>query len=133
MKLVTIPAGEFSMGSNDETPMEQPVSRVRIDRPFMMGATEVTLRQYRQFDPDYLNGAQHLTDGETGKHRYQRAQRTDWNDNRYCPDGKPAVKAIKRPDPASTAHCRIQEPRVSGKRHASRSHDDDKHCQACHA
>ena len=56
MKLVSIPAGEFSMGSNDETPIEQPVSRVKIAKGFMMGATEVTLEQYRQFDPDYLNG-----------------------------------------------------------------------------
>ncbi len=56
IKLVSIPAGEFSMGSNNETPIEQPVSRVKIKKSFMMGATEVTLEQYRQFDPDYLNG-----------------------------------------------------------------------------
>ncbi|TWT80299.1 Formylglycine-generating sulfatase enzyme [Planctomycetes bacterium CA13] len=56
MKLVSVPTGEFSMGSNDETPVEQPVSRVRIDKPFFMGTTEVTLEQFRQFDPDYLNG-----------------------------------------------------------------------------
>ena len=56
MKVVRIPAGEFSMGSNDETPMEQPVTRVKIDKSFMMGTTEVTLRQYRQFDPSYVNG-----------------------------------------------------------------------------
>lgn len=56
MKLVSIPAGEFSMGSNDESSMEQPVTRVKIDKPFFMGTTEVTLEQFRQFDPDYLNG-----------------------------------------------------------------------------
>jgi formylglycine-generating enzyme required for sulfatase activity len=56
MKLVTIPAGAFSMGSNQETAAEQPVCRVKIDKPFFMGATEVTLEQYRQFDPEYLNG-----------------------------------------------------------------------------
>jgi formylglycine-generating enzyme required for sulfatase activity len=56
MKLVSIPPGEFSMGSDDETPVEQPVTRVRIGKAFMMGATEVTLEQYRQFDPDHLNG-----------------------------------------------------------------------------
>ncbi len=56
MRLVSIPTGEFSMGSTDETPVERPVSRVKIERGFMMGATEVTLRQYRQFDPGYLNG-----------------------------------------------------------------------------
>jgi len=56
IRLVNIPAGEFSMGSNDETPVEQPVSRVKIDKGFLMGATEVTLEQYRQFDPDHRNG-----------------------------------------------------------------------------
>ncbi len=56
MDLVGIPAGSFSMGSNDETPVEQPVSRVSIETPFYMGATEVTLGQFRKFDPDYRNG-----------------------------------------------------------------------------
>lgn len=56
MKLVGIPAGEFSMGSNFETATEQPVGRVKIERPFFMGTTEVTLEQYRQFDHEYLNG-----------------------------------------------------------------------------
>ena len=56
MKFVSIPAGEFSMGSNDESPDEQPIARVKIKKPFMMGATEVTLEQYRQFEKDYLNG-----------------------------------------------------------------------------
>ena len=51
MKLVSVPAGEFSMGSNDETRVEQPVSRVKIDKPFMMGANQVTQEQYRQSDP----------------------------------------------------------------------------------
>lgn len=56
MELAPIPAGSFSMGSNSETPVEQPVTRVSIAKPFHMGATEVTLEQYRQFDPEYLNG-----------------------------------------------------------------------------
>ncbi|NQU23742.1 MAG: SUMF1/EgtB/PvdO family nonheme iron enzyme [Candidatus Nealsonbacteria bacterium] len=56
MKLVAVPSGEFSMGSGNETPVERPVSRVKINKGFMMGATEVTLGQYRQFDPEYLNG-----------------------------------------------------------------------------
>ena len=87
----------------------------------------------RKQDPKYLNGVQHLTDGETDKHRHQRAQRTDRNDNRYRSDGKPTVKAIKRSNPATATHYRIQEPRVSGKRHASRPHDDDKHTQTRNA
>ena len=56
MELAPIPAGSFSMGSNSETPVEQPVTRVSIAKPFHLGTTEVTLEQYRQFDPEYLNG-----------------------------------------------------------------------------
>jgi formylglycine-generating enzyme required for sulfatase activity len=56
MPLVRIPQGAFAMGSNSETPVEQPVVPVKIERPYWMGATEVTLRQYQQFDPDYENG-----------------------------------------------------------------------------
>ena len=55
MQLALIPAGEFPMGSNCETPREQPVAPVRIAKPFYMGAMEVSLEQYRQFDPDYEN------------------------------------------------------------------------------
>lgn len=51
-----IPAGEFRMGSERETPAERPVSQVKIDKPFWMGEAEVTLEQYRRFDPEYLNG-----------------------------------------------------------------------------
>ena len=56
MELSPIPSGRFSMGSNEETPVERPVTRVEIAKPFYMGTTEVTLEQFRQFDPGYLNG-----------------------------------------------------------------------------
>ncbi|HPC23544.1 MAG TPA: SUMF1/EgtB/PvdO family nonheme iron enzyme, partial [Phycisphaerae bacterium] len=56
LKVVRIPAGRFAMGSNDETPAEQPVCAVTIDKPFWMGATEVTMGQFRQFDPSFENG-----------------------------------------------------------------------------
>lgn len=67
MKFVLVPAGEFSMGS-DETPEvlakdfpnlerkrftdlfdEAPVHRVRITRPFLLGQHEVTVGQFRRF------------------------------------------------------------------------------------
>jgi formylglycine-generating enzyme required for sulfatase activity len=51
MKLVLIPSGEFLMGSPDSDkdafPQEKPQHRVRITRPFYLGATEVTQGQYR--------------------------------------------------------------------------------------
>ncbi len=56
MKLVRVPAGEFAMGTNAESPQERPVSRVKIGKAFWMGAMEVTLKQYQQFDPKHVNG-----------------------------------------------------------------------------
>jgi len=68
MKLVRIDAGEFTMGS-DGSPLpaalatkphfkngdfdEQPAHRVRVSRPFWIGAYEVTNAQYEQFDPKH--------------------------------------------------------------------------------
>jgi formylglycine-generating enzyme required for sulfatase activity len=53
MALKLIPAGEFQMGSPDTekgaADDERPRHRVRITRPFYMGATEVTRGQFRQF------------------------------------------------------------------------------------
>ena len=52
MKLVLIPAGEFLMGSpdsdKDAQDDEKPQHRVRITRPFYLGATEVTVGQFRR-------------------------------------------------------------------------------------
>lgn len=56
LKLVKIPAGSFVMGSNDETPAEQPMCAVTIGKPFLMGATEITMAQLQQFDPKFENG-----------------------------------------------------------------------------
>jgi len=85
MTLVGIPAGEFSMGSNHETPQEQPVCRVKIDKPFFMGSTEVTLEQFRQFDADYLNGVYDMHYKDQVKRGYYMndmqypAIRVSWN------------------------------------------------------
>jgi formylglycine-generating enzyme required for sulfatase activity len=56
LKLVKIPAGAFAMGSNEDTPAERPVCAATIDKAFWMGATEVTMAQFRQFDPAFENG-----------------------------------------------------------------------------
>jgi formylglycine-generating enzyme required for sulfatase activity len=67
MMLVLIPAGEFLMGSpdsdKDAEPDEKPQHRVRIARPFYLGATEVTRGQYRAItgaDPSYFKGSDDL-------------------------------------------------------------------------
>lgn len=56
LDLVRVPAGMFLMGSDVESPVERPVTPVAINSAFWMGAKEVSLEQYRQFDPDYQNG-----------------------------------------------------------------------------
>ncbi|MCX6360259.1 MAG: SUMF1/EgtB/PvdO family nonheme iron enzyme [Armatimonadetes bacterium] len=53
LALVRAPAGEFAMGSDEGHPDEAPVARVRIRKPFWIGATEVTNAQYRLFDPNH--------------------------------------------------------------------------------
>ena len=51
MKMVLIPAGEFTMGSNDneDSDDEKPPHRVRITKPFYLGQFHVTVGQFRQF------------------------------------------------------------------------------------
>ncbi len=56
LKVVKIPAGSVVMGSNAETPAETPMCVATIDKPFWMGATEITMAQFRQFDPAFENG-----------------------------------------------------------------------------
>ena len=52
MLLVKIPAGRFVMGAAGSATQKL----TSIDRPFWMQTTEVTLQQYRQFDPSHKNG-----------------------------------------------------------------------------
>ncbi|MBN1350277.1 SUMF1/EgtB/PvdO family nonheme iron enzyme [candidate division KSB1 bacterium] len=53
MKMIRINAGSFMMGQADGDWDEHPVHRVKISKPFYIGATEVTNAQYEQFDPDH--------------------------------------------------------------------------------
>lgn len=55
MELVSIPAGTFYMGSQGlgEDSDEAPAHVVTLSRPFRMGATEVTNKQYEAFDPSH--------------------------------------------------------------------------------
>ncbi len=55
LTFVRIPAGEFNMGSDKESPQEAPVNTVKIEKPFWMCTTEISLAQYRQFDPTHTN------------------------------------------------------------------------------
>ncbi|HEX2973968.1 MAG TPA: SUMF1/EgtB/PvdO family nonheme iron enzyme [Tepidisphaeraceae bacterium] len=56
IELRRIPAGEYEMGDLNGYPDEYPTAKVRIDKPFWMAVTEVSLEQYQQFDPQHRNG-----------------------------------------------------------------------------
>ncbi len=70
MKFELIPAGEFLMGSThddkDASDDEKPQHRVRITRPFYLGATEVTRGQFRRFVNDTGFRTEAETNGEGG-------------------------------------------------------------------
>ncbi len=68
MEMVRIEPGSFTMGETNEIPValleemtylargdwdERPAHRVTISQPYWIGATEVTLDQYRRFDPAF--------------------------------------------------------------------------------
>ena len=53
MDFVKVPAGEFQMGSDKGKKVEHPVHRLKIAKPFYMGAHEVTNEQYRRFRPKH--------------------------------------------------------------------------------
>ncbi len=65
MKLALIPAGEFLMGAPDSDPdaeeHEKPQHKVRITKPFYLGAHEVTVGQFRTF----VQATGHRTGAET--------------------------------------------------------------------
>jgi len=101
MKLTLIPAGDFMMGSR-ETPEElakafgekpewftneQPSHRVRITKPFYLGAHEVTRGQFRQFvdDTGYQTDAEKgygkgifVVESVEGKTRYRLDPEGSW-------------------------------------------------------
>ncbi len=56
MSLKRIPAGTFVMGTPGGPPDERPLAAVTIRKPFWIGATEVSLAMYKQYDPKHGNG-----------------------------------------------------------------------------
>jgi len=51
--MVRIPAGEFIMGSDSESPMEQPRHVVRIEKPFWISECEIDNALFFRFNPDH--------------------------------------------------------------------------------
>jgi len=97
MTFVYIPAGEFI---NAEGKKEA------IKKPFWMGSTEVTLGQYKQFNPDYTNGVYDMHWKDQVKRGYFMNEpefpviRTSWNNSQeFCEWlGKKLKKSVKLPD-----------------------------------
>ena len=74
MELVRIEPGSFTMGETNVVPIamredmpyleggdwdERPAHRVTITEPYWMAVTEVTVEQYRQFDPQFESSAEY--------------------------------------------------------------------------
>jgi formylglycine-generating enzyme required for sulfatase activity len=70
IKLVLIPAGEFVMGSLDETPDEWPRSKVTMERPFWIGVHEISNAQYARFDPEHDSHVEPKQAYQFGVHGY---------------------------------------------------------------
>jgi formylglycine-generating enzyme required for sulfatase activity len=51
-----IPAGEFVMGDVEGYANEYPTVAAKVEKPFWIGTTEVSLAQYQRFDPKHRNG-----------------------------------------------------------------------------
>lgn len=63
---IHIPPGEFTMGSTDGLPNEQPVHKVNLDG-YWMGKYPVTVGQFRKF----VNETGYITDAEKGQGSWQ--------------------------------------------------------------
>jgi len=89
--LVHIPAGEFVMGSDDETPQEQPRNRVKIAKAFWMSENEINNAAFFAFKPDHNASVfdqqwkDHVRLGYYANYSEQPAVRMSWNDaNGFC-------------------------------------------------
>ncbi|MGH7587194.1 MAG: SUMF1/EgtB/PvdO family nonheme iron enzyme [Gemmatimonadota bacterium] len=100
MELVRIEPGTFTMGETNEIPAamleemtyltrgdwdERPAHRVTISQPYWIGVTEVTLDQYRQFDPAFEGTGEHAS-YVSGVSWYEAQRFADWLSEK---EGKP--------------------------------------------
>ncbi len=89
--MIRIPAGDFIMGSDTETPVEQPRHRVRIDKPFWISESEINNALFFAFKPDHnpsffnQQWKDHARNGYTATYGPQPAVHVSWNEaNRFC-------------------------------------------------
>jgi formylglycine-generating enzyme required for sulfatase activity len=89
--LVRIPAGEFVMGSDDETPQEQPRHRVKIEKAFWISESEINNAAFFAFKPDHNASVfdqqwkDHVRLGYYANYAEQPAVRMSWFDaDAFC-------------------------------------------------
>jgi len=98
MKLQLIPPGEYMMGAPDSDeeaqPGEKPQHKVTLTKPFQMGATEVTIGQFRRF----IDATNYVTDAESdggGSYRVGANERRA----EYIWNGGPPDEPLNHPFP----------------------------------
>ncbi len=89
--MIRIPAGEFIMGSDDESPVEQPRHVVRIEKPFWISESEIDNDLYFAFNPDHKPSSfnrqwkDHVRHGYRANYGPQPVVHVSWNEaNRFC-------------------------------------------------
>ena len=89
--LVRVPAGEFVMGSDEETAIEQPRHRVRIEKPFWISESEINNAAFFAFKPDHNASVydqqwkDHVRLGYYANYVEQPATRMSWQDaDAFC-------------------------------------------------
>jgi formylglycine-generating enzyme required for sulfatase activity len=88
LELVRIPRGQFVMGEQAGYQDEQPLTRVKIAKPFWMGKFEITNKQYARFDPYHDSKFEHkgswvFSEGHLGwglNHPKQPVVRVSWKE-----------------------------------------------------
>ena len=83
--MVLVPAGEFTMGSNDGRDDEKPVHRVSLDA-YYIDKYEVTIRQYAKFlEARGMSGPPMWTTMDQPVHQKRPVVNVDWSDaSNYC-------------------------------------------------
>jgi formylglycine-generating enzyme required for sulfatase activity len=124
MKLVLIPAGEFLMGSpdcdKDAEDDERPQHRVRITRPFYLGATQVTVGQFRQVVESTGFRTEAETDGKGGwgwneaKRKFEQNTRYTWSNPGFAQTDEHPVVNVSWYD--AIAYCNMLNEREGLKR-----------------
>lgn len=83
--MVLVPAGEFTMGSNDGSDDEKPVHQVYLDA-YYLDKYEVTVRQYAKFlEATGFNGPPMWPTMDQPSHQKRPIVNVDWSDaSNYC-------------------------------------------------